>query len=398
MVMMMTNCEKPWIAACGAFAAGEALASLLPSGAEAWPLPLAVAVVVALFGYGFRIRGWRLAAALMLGVCAFWLSSVSVERQLRETPWMRGARRHMSAPRRADPIRRELSRRIGIGLPADSTAAALNRAMLLGERSRISPKVKRLFVDSGTVHVFAVSGLHVMVVARLLAFLAAIMMVPYRFQGAVAMPAVWAYVLLVGAPPSAVRAALMATFYYGAPLFLRRPNGVMAWVLAFLSVHAVNPRQIADTGSQLSFSVMLALVMTSRLLSGSGRGVILKGFFLTCAAWAAGAPIVAMSFGRLAPGGLAANLIVVAAAGYSVVAGAVGLAASFFSERLASHFNNLAALMTDAMVFAADAVSRLPFCSFETSWCGATECIEWYAAFALVLVLASMVQSRRQTL
>ena len=167
--MMMTNCEKPWIAACGAFAAGEALASLLPSGAEAWPLPLAVAVVVALFGYGFRIRGWRLAAVLMLGVCAFWLSSVSVERQLRETPWMRGARRHLSAPRRADPIRRELSRRIGIGLPADSTAAALNRAMLLGERSRISPKVKRLFVDSGTVHVFAVSGLHVMVVARLLA-------------------------------------------------------------------------------------------------------------------------------------------------------------------------------------------------------------------------------------
>ena len=212
------------------------------------------------------------------------------------------------------------------------------------------------------------------------------------------MPAVWAYVLLVGAPPSAVRAALMATFYYGAPLFLRRPNGVMAWVLAFLSVHAVNPRQIADTGSQLSFSVMLALVMTSRLLSGSGRGVILKGFFFSCVAWAAGAPIVAMSFGRLAPGGLAANLIVVAAAGYSVVAGAVGLAASFFSERLASHFNNLAALMTDAMVFAADAVSRLPFCNFETSWCGATECIEWYAAFVLVLVLVSMVRSRRRTL
>ena len=386
-----------WMAVCGAFAAGEALASLLPAGAEAWPLPLSAALVVALFGYGFSVRGWHLAAVLMLGICAFWLSSVSVERQLRETPWMRGARRHASAPRRAEPLRRELSRRIGIGLPEDSTAAALNRAMLLGERSRISPKVKRLFLDSGTVHVFAVSGLHVMVIARMLALLAALMMVPYRLQGAIATPAVWAYVVLVGSPPSAVRAALMATLYYAAPLLLRRPNGVMAWALAFLSIHAVNPRQIADTGSQLSFSVMLALVLAARLLRGARCGLF-KGFCLTSAAWAAGAPIAAVTFGRLAPGGLAANLVVMAAAGYSVAAGVVGVAVSFFSERLAAHFNNLAALMTDAMVFAADAVSRLPLCSFETSWCGAMECAEWYVALALVLVLASLVRLRRRML
>ena len=100
-----------------------------------------------------------------------------------------------------------------------------------------------------------------MVVARVLLFISALVFVPYRFQGVAAIPAVWGYVFVVGTSPSAVRAALMATFYSTAPLLWRRPSGVVSLALSFTAVHVVNPRQIVDTGSQLSFIVMLAIVM-----------------------------------------------------------------------------------------------------------------------------------------
>lgn len=386
--------EKAWLVFCASLAVGEALAALVPAGADAWPMPLVAAIPVVLLGYGLSLRPWPFVAVFLIGVSVFWLASVEIERDFRMSPWMRGARRRDTVVREASAFKCDLSRRIGIGLAHDPETAALNRAMLLGERSAMPRAAKKAFVESGAIHVFAISGLHVMVVARLLVFLAAMLYVPYRFQGAVAIPAVWGYVVAVGAPPSAVRAALMATFYAAAPLFWRRPNGLTAWSMAFMAVHLLNPRQIADTGSQLSFSVMLAIVFAVRA-ARSMLGEWRKWLCVSFAAWAAGVPVAAAVFGRVTPGGLVANLILVVAAGYSVAAGAAGVLLSYLSETLAAHLNNLSALATDFMVLAATLVAKLPFANFEMEKWGVLECVEWYAALVLSFVLLRMIGSRR---
>ena len=393
-----------WLFACAALAAGEYAASFAPGMAEVWPVVAALAGFLALVGYGFAWRGWHLLFLFVAGAALFLFASVESEREYRLKPWMRNAsaqRKAASAAAKAKrnsvavPLRRELSRRVAIGLERESEMVALNRAILLGERRRLPPQARRTFVESGTIHVFAISGLHVMAVAGLLYWLLRICFVPLRLAGVVAVPILWGYVWVVGFPPSAVRAALMATFYYAAPLFWRRPSAIKAWALTFLIVYLGDPTKICDVGCALSFTVMLAILLA--LECGKSFGDTWRqSLWVAFAAWAAGVPIAAHVFGRVTPGGLLANLVLLPSAVVTVVAGATGIVASFVSETVAAHLNNLSALFTKAMVGVSSAVARLPGANLETGSWPTWVCLVWYAALLSLLVLAWRRQARRE--
>lgn len=383
---MVTKGEIKWLLACASLAAGEGLAAAFPAGAEAWGYFAVAALLVALVGYGLTLRSVSCFALFLVGVAVFFLSTRESERRYRETPWLRGARVREAACAEVSPIKRDLSRRVGLGLDHARETVILNRAILLGERAAIPYATKKAFVESGTIHVFAISGLHVMIVAKVLMTLVALVFVPYRLQGVIALVPVWGYIILIGAPPSALRAATMASIYFLAPLFLRQSNGLVAWSIAFLALHLLFPAFIVNTGSQLSYLVMLGILVAGRATSSS--------FAVTCAAWAASLPVAAMAFGRITPGGLLANLVLIAAATGSVAAGALGVVLSFLSTTLAVHLNNLSALMTDLMVAISEAVSRLPFSNVETARWSLLMCLEWYLAFALVLYLVFRHRTR----
>ena len=382
---------------CGALAAGEFAASFAPTWAEAWPAAATLALLVALLGYGLSVRGWPLAAVFLAGVALFLSASVEQERLYREKPWMRGKpsyeRRGREASRGfASELKADLSRRVGLGLDAEREAASLNRAILLGERSRLPKRLKEVFVASGTMHVFAISGLHVMAVAGVLAYLLALTFLPRRLAGTVALPVLWGYVCLVGCAPSAVRAALMASFCLAAPVFWRRPDLLRSWALAFLLIHVCRPLVITDVGNVLSFTVMLAIALAVE--SGRLVGLRISFFWITVVAWAAGVPIAAHVFGQVAPGGILANLILITAAECTVVSGTVGVAVSFVSETAAAHCNNLSALCTKGMVGVSELVSRLPGSSFEVPRWTLLQCAEWYALIALIAFLVHSVRKR----
>lgn len=367
---------------------GEGAAALVPTAAGCWPAILVLAALAALWGYGHALRGWPVAVAFLLGATLFLHASVARERQLRDTPWLRNARSRVRAlPPSA--VRRELGRRATLGLDPRRETVALNRAILLGERHRIPSATQRVFRDSGTMHVFAISGLHVMVVAKTLAVLLALLFVPLRWAGLAALPVLWGYVHLIGMTPSAVRAALMASLYFAAPALWRRSDALRAWSLTFVLMHVWNPFCIVDLGSLLSFAVMLALVWGGRI-ARSFASESVRTLFLTVVAWAAGTPIAAYAFGRVTPGGLVANLVLISTAAYSVAAGAVGVVASCLSTRLATYVNNLAALFTDTMTAVAQIVARLPAANFEGARWTLSECVLWY----LVLIAALMAVGR----
>jgi ComEC/Rec2-related protein len=189
----------------------------------------------------------------------------------RRAFWVRGrgtfARRERAADAagwraRLAAVRRDLSRRVGIGLDAARPEiAGLNRAILLGERAHLPRATRRVFVDAGTMHVFAVSGLHVMIVAGVLRFLLVLAFVPVRLTGLALVPLLWGYVLVIGSPPSALRAAAMASVYFLAPLFWRRSDGIVAWSLTFIVFHILFPGNLLRVGSLLSFAVMLGILL-----------------------------------------------------------------------------------------------------------------------------------------
>lgn len=370
--------------------------SFAPTWAGAWPVVALLALLVALFGYGLCVRGWPFAAVFLVGVTLFLSASVEQEQLYREKPWMRGQpsheRQRPEASGFASELKADLSRRVGLGLDADCEAASLNRAILLGERFRLPKRLKKVFVASGTMHVFAISGLHVMAVAGVLMFLLAFTFIPQRMVGVVAIPILWGYVHLVGCAPSAVRAALMASFCLLAPVFWRRPNLLQSWALTFLLIHVCRPCLITDVGNVLSFAVMLAIALAAE--GGRFVGLRVSSFWITIVAWAAGVPISAHVFGQVAPGGILANLILITAAECTVVSGAVGLIVSFVSETVAAHCNNLSALCTKGMVGISELISRLPGSNFEVPRWTLLQCAEWYALLVLIAVLIFLRRSR----
>ena len=355
-------------------------------------------------------------------ICLGWLSRPPRKGGPR-TLWVRGrgtfARRGEQTlacrlQTSAEGLREALLLRAGLGVGSEARARAA--AMLLGERASLDPSVRADFVAAGTIHVFAISGLHVMVVARVLMALALLAAVPLRLASLAVVPLVWAYVFAVGLPPSAVRAAAMATAYLAAPLFWRRPDAVAAWSAAFLVVHVVSPESIVNVGSQLSFAVMLALVAWARWtcperteddevarpggalaarLGAACRSKTMAGAFCglgaalagTLVAWAAGVPIAAHAFGRFTPGGVVANLAAVPMACVGVVAAALGCLAGFVSPTLAAHCNNAAALATQAMSGISRAVASTGWSSFEVVPWPWWMCATWYAALAMALWL-----------
>ena len=128
--------------------------------------------------------------------------------------------------------------------------AALARGMALGDRSGITAPMKDSFRDGGTIHILSISGLHVCVLAGIVAAMGVAFRLPASPALALEMVALWGYVLLVGAPASAVRSAVLwsamrAGRLRGAPV---RPFA--AWGLAGLLIHLSIPAALEDPGFQ----------------------------------------------------------------------------------------------------------------------------------------------------
>ena len=341
--------------------------------------------------------------------CAGWLDHRNSVADLRpRSLWVRGrgtfVRREREVAAQSPPlafarIRRDLSRRMEIGLARAPEVVALNRAILLGERAELPADIRSVFIGAGTMHIFAISGLHVMVIARLFLCALTLCLIPGRLAGLVLVPLLWAYVYLIGMTASAVRAAAMASVYFAAPLFWRRPNALIAWSVTFLTVHLLNPLQLLNVGSALSFAVMLGILLCLRWLTtvSAGRWEM---FCVSFAAWLAGTPIAAAVFGRVTPGGLLANLVLIPAAAASVVSSVIGIVASFVSSTLAAHVNNASALCTKTLVGISWTVSRLPGANFETGKWTVGACALWYcgAVFVAWVVSAWCAHLRRRPL
>lgn len=338
--------------------------------------------------------------------CAGWLERKPVRDYRRRRLWIKGtgafaARDPLSGKSALrmffDAARRDLSRRIGIGLDKTeySAFADINRALLLGERTRLPHETREVFADAGTLHIFAISGLHVAIMAKVVMSVLMLMFVPYRIAGLVALPILWCYVGMVGCGPSALRAAAMASLCMIAPLGMRRPDGLSAWTVTFVIFHLIWPESLVNVASLMSFTVMLGILLFAEWSkSFKSRSVEVAGVSLS--AWAAGTPIVAHVFGRVSLGGILANFLLMPAMEFSVGAAFLGALLSYVSPMLAAHFNFAAALVSKAMVGISWAVSRVPGSCIETAPWTFWDCTAWYLVLGLSMWLARSIAVRRR--
>ncbi len=139
--------------------------------------------------------------------------------------------------------------------------AALLRAMMLGETDELSSEQRIVFMQSGTMHLFAISGLNIGVIAVALAGLLALLRLPPWLTLLASTGLLWLFVDITGGSPSAVRAFVMAVFLQAA-FVLRQPANVLAALVASAcAVVLVAPLQVFGASFLMSYTIVLALLL-----------------------------------------------------------------------------------------------------------------------------------------
>lgn len=143
----------------------------------------------------------------------------------------------------------------------DPDMAATVRAMVLGTREKTPAEIEEAFVASGTMHIFAVSGLHVAMFCTILWGVLSFLRLPRTWVLWIALPAVFFYVFITGLRPSAWRAAIMAAVVLCGPLVNRQSNLFNSLGAAALLLLGLDTQQLFQPGFTLSFGVLLALAI-----------------------------------------------------------------------------------------------------------------------------------------
>ncbi len=142
----------------------------------------------------------------------------------------------------------------------DHDRAGLAAAVLLGERERLEHDRTEAFVETGTIHLLAISGLHVGILVSVLTLALRGGWVS-RPLGLLLIPALTLfYALLTDARPPVMRAALLIGISCLALYHGRRPLGFNTLAAAALVVLLWNPAQLFRVGGQLSFLAVGTLI------------------------------------------------------------------------------------------------------------------------------------------
>ncbi|MEY2465958.1 MAG: competence protein ComEC [Verrucomicrobiota bacterium] len=160
-----------------------------------------------------------------------------------------------------DRFRAWANRALALGLPAEDESLQLERALTLGDKTILTEEVSEPFVQAATYHIFAVDGLRMAIIFGIFFTLFRAVRVPRVATGLLLVPLIWFYVALTDWPASAIRAAVMLTIVI-VGWALKRPSDLFNSLYAAALVILIwEPQQLFQAGFQLSFFVVLCILL-----------------------------------------------------------------------------------------------------------------------------------------
>ncbi len=304
------------------------------------------------------------------------------------------------------------------GLDHQPELSGIYRAMMLGQKQELSDEQDTLFLQSGTLHLFAISGLHISAIAIAIQVVLAVTRLPRGVQFAVALVALWLYVDATGRAPSAVRAFVMMSLFTAARLLCVPGNSLATLATSAVVMLVIDPMQLFSAGFQMSYGIVAALLLLGLPLSEAWKrdhGLFrnlpeaMKTRFhrwstwiweqvLTAVAFGLAATLVGTIsgvsfFGLLTPGSFVANLVLIPISFLVITGGLAALICGLIGLwPLAIVFNHAAALVLAGIDATLRALVTVPG-AYGTSHFRA-ECLG-PAAFAAMLVLMAWGYAHR---
>ncbi|MFC1698729.1 DNA internalization-related competence protein ComEC/Rec2 [Candidatus Omnitrophota bacterium] len=268
--------------------------------------------------------------------------------------------------------------------------AALLSAILLGERSELSQDIKDLFISTGTIHILAISGLHVGLIAFIIIMLLRALRLKLSVAYLLTIFCLVIYAGLSGMRPAVTRATIMVSVVLCGLLINRETKIYNSLGLAALIILVANPRMLFDVGFQLSFlSVISIAYFSPRIVKffpeqQGWRRYLAQAFSVSLAAWLGLAPLIAYYFNIVTPVAILANLIIIPLLLLVVATGFTLLVSAQISGFLAGIFANSCWLSLTGLTKAAFLFSRMPLSSFYLPKPGALFGLSYYTLLLLI--------------
>lgn len=159
--------------------------------------------------------------------------------------------------------RRFLAARIDVLFPEN---APLVRALVLGDRSLLSDEQREALRATGTAHLISISGLHVTVLAAMLAFLLGLFL-PRRTASLVALLLLIPYGAMIGFSAPYTRALIMFAVFSFARVAGYPSDPITRLCAAMLVYLLWRPMDVSDAGFALSFAASAGILLLMPPLS-----------------------------------------------------------------------------------------------------------------------------------
>ncbi len=313
----------------------------------------------------------------------------------------------LSDPPRFSPIiwgqqlREAAAQTLSNGIENRPGQLAVYKALLLGYRKAVPHEIHQRFKRTGTLHIFAISGLHVGIVGLLITVVLKSIGIPRDRWGLLLLPLLLGYVVATGMKSSALRALAMAAVYFLSPLFRRKPDIPVSIAFSAILLLFSKPLEILSGGFIFSFTVVSFIVMVFArvpegfIFRGAGwvRAVRAYGVSLgitSMAALIASVPVTALFFGSFAPVSLVGNLIVVPLTFCIVLSGWL----SILVPAASGIFNHAALVFINGLLGTTNLLAGLPGAHLHVPPPPLTALLFWYCGWIHLLVHARTARQR----
>ncbi|MFH1233771.1 MAG: ComEC/Rec2 family competence protein [Patescibacteria group bacterium] len=284
--------------------------------------------------------------------------------------------------------------------------ASLTRSIAFGGQRGLDEKIRQQFSRVGLTHIMAVSGFNVGILAIVVLSLLLGIGFSRRQSFYLSIIILLIYIILVGAPASAMRAGLMGFLVLWA-LHLGRLNKITnALVLTATILLLINPKLLRDDiGFQLSFCALAGLIYVSPFLENFLIKIKipeLKGL-RSCLAMTLSAqiftwPISAYNFSQISLIAPLANLLVIWLIPFLTIVILIALPASFILPSLSSLFFLPALFASKYILFIVQLMSEVPHSYLETAYVGWIGLVVYYIAVIVLLIYFNNIPNKSTNL
>ena len=297
-------------------------------------------------------------------------------------------------------IQHALIERIHAVFPEDCTA--FMKSLMLGDKSDLYRDEELYYALSraGNMHALAVSGLHI-------AFLVGMIQLLFGrspFGSILCIVLVWCFVLITGASPSAVRAAVMQTLLLLAPVLRRENDPPTTLSFALTLILLQNPRAAASVSLQLSFAAMAGILCFGKKLYGLFIDPVHRGHakrLLAVPASAAASslavlpftvPLMALHFGYLSLLAPVTSVLCCVAISLCFCGGYLSCILSLLSFPLGTALALPTAWLSRYIAWISGVIRDVPYAVLYTClpWCGV-----WLVCVYLLFILSRFLPVKR---